>query len=118
MPSRPRKKRIMASHENKNTNMVSRPRKTQVGVEEDVVEEEVVDEQVVEEQVVDEPQNAPIINEHSSQFEVGGSSDGRSKWFGLGQGQLESDLIEDSRNAIFEATHNSHIETTKAFADF
>ncbi|GJR17064.1 putative ribonuclease H-like domain-containing protein [Tanacetum coccineum] len=58
--------------------LLGRPRKTQVGVEEQVVEEEVVDEQVVEEQVVDEPQNAPIINEHSSQFEVGRSSDGRS----------------------------------------
>nr|GEW69788.1 reverse transcriptase domain-containing protein [Tanacetum cinerariifolium] len=102
-----------------------------------VIDEQVVDEPhnapIVDEQVVDEPHNAPVVDEHSSQFKVGGSSDGRSNihkankrvnikinrggfgkrgrlapglrfsrlgsWFGLGQGQLESDLSESSEKA-------------------
>ncbi|GJZ77690.1 hypothetical protein Tco_0642362 [Tanacetum coccineum] len=132
-----------------------RPRKEQVGVSSlfdepqnaPVVDEQVVDERqnapVVDEQVVDEPQNARVIDEHSSQFEVSGSSDGRSNihkaskrinsksnrggfgkrcklapglrfsrlgsWFGLGQGQLESDPSEASENA--QTTQSS--QTTK-----
>ncbi|GJW24128.1 pentatricopeptide repeat-containing protein [Tanacetum coccineum] len=46
----------------------SRPRKTQVGVEE----------QLVEEEVVDEPYDAKVVDERSSQSEVGESSNGRS----------------------------------------
>ncbi|GJU45628.1 pentatricopeptide repeat-containing protein [Tanacetum coccineum] len=59
-----------------------RPRKIQLGVEE---------------QVVDEPHDAPVVKgEHSS--------------------PLESDPVEDSGNAMFEATQNSHIATNIAFA--
>ncbi|GJX52035.1 hypothetical protein Tco_0280404, partial [Tanacetum coccineum] len=62
--------------------MPGRPRKIQLGVEE---------------QVVDEPHDAPVVEgEHSS--------------------PLESDPVEDSGNAMFEATQNSHIATNIAFA--
>ncbi|GJT56310.1 pentatricopeptide repeat-containing protein [Tanacetum coccineum] len=57
IPGRPRKKRIRAAHKNKSTTRNA---------------------PVIDEQVVDEPKNAPVIDEHSSQFEVGGFSDGRS----------------------------------------
>ncbi|GKB86192.1 hypothetical protein Tco_0958464, partial [Tanacetum coccineum] len=117
-----------------------RPRKEQVGgslLFDEPQNAPVVDEQVnapvIDEQVVDEPQNARVIDEHSSQFEVSGSSDGRSNihkaskrincksnrggfrkrgmlapglrfsrlgsWFGLGQGQLESNPSEALENA-------------------
>ena len=121
MPGRPRKKRIRAAHENKNSNRVSRsgitmtckncfqkghnkkgcknptvvlppkpptkkgrPRKAQVGVS-SLVDEDLdfapVDSAPVETTPIvdDDYVEAPFVHEQTSQFEVGGSSNGRSK---------------------------------------
>ncbi|GJW97050.1 pentatricopeptide repeat-containing protein, partial [Tanacetum coccineum] len=119
MPGRPKKKRIRAFHENKNTNRVSRSGITmtcsncfQKGHNKTSCQNETVVlppkppckkgrprkiQLGVEEQVVDEPHDAPVVEgEHSS--------------------PLESDPVEDSGNAMFEATQNSHIATNIAFA--